>query len=84
MESADLATLVARATDPDTTDPRAGLTAVTTLRRLVDALELQQVDNAVSTGLTWAEIAAALGVTRQAAHQRFARRICGTLVRTNR
>ncbi len=59
----------------DITDPRAGLRAVVALRRLADTLELKQVQAAVDQGMGWPEIAAALGVTRQAVHKKYRHRI---------
>ncbi len=44
-------------------------------RRLADRLELAAVNAAVRRGWSWTEVAAALGVTRQAAHKKFARRV---------
>ena len=38
-------------------------------------LESQQVENALRAGHGWVEIAAALGVTRQAVHKKYAKRI---------
>lgn len=69
----DAATLATRAVD--TSDPEQGLRSVAALRRLVETLELKQVEEALGRGLTWAAIAAALGVTRQAVHRKYARRI---------
>lgn len=48
--------------------------AVVALRRLADRLERATVARAVADGWTWERIAQALGVTRQAAHKRHARR----------
>ncbi|MCH8614140.1 hypothetical protein [Arsenicicoccus dermatophilus] len=59
----------------DTSDPRQGLRAVTALRRLADRLELAQVEAALGAGLSWAEIADALGVSRQAVHKKFKGRV---------
>ncbi|MGV9769157.1 hypothetical protein ACWDR7_06700 [Microbacterium sp. NPDC003461] len=59
----------------DTSDPRAGLRAVASLRALADALELRQVEAALRAGLRWQDVADALGVTRQAVHKKYARRI---------
>lgn len=70
MESSQIAAVAA-----DTDDPRAGLRAVSSLRVLADALELRQVEAALRTGLRWQEIADALGVTRQAVHKKYAKRI---------
>lgn len=69
-----LSTQVA-ATAADTTDPRAGLRAVSSLRTLTDTLELHQVEAALRTGMTWQQIADALGVTRQAVHKKYARKV---------
>ena len=63
----------------DTTDPRAGLRAVTALRTLTNTLELRQVEAALRAGMTWQQIADALGVTRQAAHKKFAKRVDPTI-----
>ena len=59
----------------DTTDPVAGLRAMKSLRVLADRLELQQVEAALRAGLTWQEIAAPLGLTRQAVHRKYVKRI---------
>jgi len=55
-------------------DPAVGLRAVVALRRLVEQLERLQVDAARERGWSWADIAAALGVSRQAAHKKHAGR----------
>lgn len=59
----------------DSTDPAEGLRAVASLRRLVEQLERLQVGRARSQGWSWQEIATVLGVSRQAVHQKHARRI---------
>ncbi len=61
-------TTAAAADDPDT-----GLRAVRALRDLADRLEVLQVGNARARGWSWQQIAAALGVTRQAVHKKHAR-----------
>ena len=53
-------------------DPAVGLRAVAALRRLVEQLEDLQVANARSLGWSWAEIATALGVSKQAVHKKHA------------
>lgn len=53
-------------------DPEVGLRAVAALRRLVEQLEDLQVANARSAGWSWAEIATALGVSKQAVHKKHA------------
>ncbi|MBB5122631.1 hypothetical protein AF335_18790 [Streptomyces eurocidicus] len=55
-------------------DPRVGLRAVAALRRLVERLEVLQVDSARRQGWSWEEIGAALGVSRQAVHKKHSRR----------
>lgn len=66
-------------TAADTTDPRAGLRAVASLRSLTDALELRQVEAGLRAGMTWSTIADALGVTRQAVHKKYSKRINPTI-----
>jgi DNA-binding XRE family transcriptional regulator len=70
MESTTIAKVAA-----DISDPRAGLRAVSSLRVLADTLELRQVEAALRAGLSWQEIADALGVSRQAVHKKHAKRI---------
>jgi hypothetical protein len=59
----------------DTSDPLRALRAVVAMRRLVDALELRQVQAALDAGHSWPAIADALGVTRQAVHKKYVRRV---------
>jgi DNA-directed RNA polymerase specialized sigma24 family protein len=54
-------------------DPRVGLRAVAALRTLLERLESVQVRNARVSGWSWQEIAAELGVTRQAVHKKHGR-----------
>ena len=56
-------------------DPADGLAAVVALRRLADRMEDAQVERALRDGWTWAQVAEALGVTRQAVHKKHARRL---------
>jgi hypothetical protein len=49
----------------------AGLRASAILRRALDALQQELVGLARDEGASWSQIGAALGVTTQAAHQRF-------------
>ena len=74
MESSQIATVAS-----DTSDPRAGLRAVSSLRLLADTLELRQVEAALRSGMSWQDIADALGVTRQAAHKKHSKRIDPTI-----
>lgn len=59
---------------PSPDDPAEALAAVVSLRRLAEQLERAAVARAVAEGWTWAQVAEALGVTRQAAHKRHAHR----------
>ena len=56
-------------------DPAVGLAAVLALRDLADEVELAQVTNARRAGWSWETIGAALGVTRQSIHKKYARSI---------
>jgi hypothetical protein len=55
-------------------DPAVGLSAVASLRALLESLEQLQVDNARERGWSWQQIADALGVSRQAVHKKHGRR----------
>jgi hypothetical protein len=55
-------------------DVREGLRAVVALRKLLETLEVLQVDNARRQGWPWQEIADALGVSKQAVHKKHAGR----------
>jgi hypothetical protein len=57
--------------------PADGLAAVVALRRLADRLEDAQVERALRDGWSWAQIAEALDVTRQAVHKKHAKRLNG-------
>ncbi len=56
-------------------DPQQGLRAVRALRELADRLETLQVRRARELGWSWQQIAAELGVTKQAVNKKHARRI---------
>ena len=58
---------------PSPDDPEEALAAVVALRRLAEQLERSAVARAVEQGWTWAQVAEALGVSRQAAHKKHAR-----------
>lgn len=51
-------------------DPQVGLRSVLALRRLLETMEALQVGNARRQGWSWQEIADALGVSKQAVHQK--------------
>lgn len=54
-------------------DPAEGLAAVCDLRRHLDQLQTVHVENALRAGWSWSQVAETLGVSRQAAHRRYAR-----------
>ncbi|MEU0564855.1 helix-turn-helix domain-containing protein [Nonomuraea sp. NPDC005983] len=56
-------------------DPGVGLAAVAALRALLEELEATHVSNARAQGWSWEQIADALGVKRQSAHRKHARRV---------
>jgi transcriptional regulator of acetoin/glycerol metabolism len=60
---------------PDASDPAAALASVVALRGLADRLELAAAQSAMTQGWTWAQVAEALGVSRQAVHKKLAHRI---------
>ncbi|MCU1481747.1 MAG: hypothetical protein JWQ19_2533 [Subtercola sp.] len=51
------------------------LAAVVALRELADRLEDASVERALRSGWSWGDIAAALGVTRQAVHKKHLARL---------
>jgi DNA-directed RNA polymerase specialized sigma24 family protein len=55
---------------PNPDEPEKALAAVVALRRAADILERRAVKAAMLQGWTWARIAQALGVSKQAAHRR--------------
>jgi DNA-directed RNA polymerase specialized sigma24 family protein len=65
------------ATQASSRDPSVGLRAVAALRRLLEQLESIQVDNARNLGWSWQEIAAEMGVSKQAVHKKHAGRWFG-------
>ncbi|HEV7655040.1 MAG TPA: helix-turn-helix domain-containing protein [Mycobacteriales bacterium] len=66
--------MTGRAEELGSDDPAVGLRAVASLRRLAEQLESLQVDRARDLGWSWAQIAAELGVSKQAAHQKHGRK----------
>jgi hypothetical protein len=70
-------TMTEIATAVDSQDPATGLAAVAALRRLADELEALHVGHARAQGWSWEAIATALGVRRQSAHKKHARRLAG-------
>ena len=54
------------------TEPGDALAAALALRELADRIERNAVHKALEDGWTWAQIAEALGVSKQAAHKKHA------------
>ena len=63
------------AIDTDHLDPADGLRAVVALRQLADRLEDRYVLEAIAHDWSWARIAEALNVTRQAVHKKHSPRL---------
>ena len=57
-------------TGTEAVDPADGLQAVAALRRLAEDLEVLHVQRARAQGLSWREVASALGVTKQTVHRK--------------
>jgi hypothetical protein len=62
--------LIARAVRLD--DPAGGLAAVRELREHLNRLESIHVENALREGWRWSDVAASLGLSKQAAHRKYA------------
>lgn len=65
IESAELVT------EASSKDPVVGLRAVASLRALLEVVEELQVANAREHDWSWERIAAVLGVSKQAVHQKY-------------
>jgi DNA invertase Pin-like site-specific DNA recombinase len=65
-------------------NPADGLAAVVALRRLADRLESAEVERAIREGWSWSRIAEALGVSRQAVHKKYAKRLQAAGIDTRR
>lgn len=63
--------LVALVTAAEGEDPLRALRASAELRRQVDRLAAVQVRRARVQGMSWVQIAQALGVSKQAVHKKF-------------
>lgn len=60
---------------PDPSDPAEALAAVVSLRQLADRLEAASVQAAIEQGWSWVRVAQCLGVSKQAVHKKYARRL---------
>ena len=67
------ATLTARAVGAE--DPHERLKAICALRAELDELEADAVRGAIGSGASWSQVAEALGVSKQSAHRRHAKRL---------
>jgi Homeodomain-like domain-containing protein len=65
-------------------NPADGLAAVVALRSLADRLESAEVERAIGQGWSWSRIAEALGVSRQAVHKKYAKRLQAAGIQTRR
>ena len=84
LDTGNLSSYVDNVTDVDpltqaaegaaSADPAVGLRSVRALQRLQERLEAIHVANARDQGWSWQAIADALGVSRQAVHQKYNRR----------
>jgi hypothetical protein len=54
-------------------DPESGLRAVGSLHRLAEQVEVRSVRLARERGWSWGQIGAALGVSRQSVHAKYAK-----------
>ena len=70
--ASDIAELSRRIDDPG--DPGEALEAIVAIRRRLDDLEARHVDAALRSSWSWSRIAAALEVSKQAAHRKHSRR----------
>ncbi len=55
--------------------PARSLRAIATLRQRLEELEEFHVEHVIELGWSWGQVAAALGISRQAAHKRYAGRL---------
>jgi Clp amino terminal domain, pathogenicity island component len=67
------ASLAAQATEAP--EPQERLQAITALREELERLEAEAVRDAISAGQSWSQVAEALGISKQSAHRRHAKRL---------
>jgi DNA-binding NarL/FixJ family response regulator len=66
---------------PSPSDPEQALSAVVALRHMAEQLERKAVKEAIAQGWSWSQVAEALGVSKQAAHKRYAAYVQKTKIR---
>jgi hypothetical protein len=66
----DMSDATRLATELSSKDPAVGLRAIASLRTLLNSLERLHVENARKNGWSWQQIAAELGVSKQAVHEK--------------
>lgn len=60
---------------PSPSNPEEALAASVALRHMAEQLERKAVREAIAQGWSWSQVAAALGISKQAAHKRHAAHI---------
>lgn len=65
------AAIIEATTQAARTDATAALSELAALRSLVDGLTVDYVEKCRREGRSWAQIGACLGVSKQAAHERY-------------
>ena len=77
----DVMTRIAAAEEDRPPDPLSALSRVAKELEALEREEYYEVMRARQAGVSWAGIAAALGVSKQAVHRRFKRRLAGDAAR---
>ena len=78
-----LSTIEERISELTTQSPLDALSSAATLQQQADGLLQRAVESAIGT-YSWAQIGAALGISKQAAHQRFVKSVAASLVEHRR
>jgi hypothetical protein len=78
-----LSTIEERISEMTTVSPLDALSSAAALQRRADTLLQRAVESAIGTH-SWAEIGAALGISKQAAHQKYVNSVAASLVEYRR